>query len=195
MKIPLQYYLNEDALFLGKDLLGKYLMTCFNGILTGGLIIETESYLGIEDRASHAYNQRRTKRNEIMYAEGGNAYVFRCYGIHALFNIVTNSKDQPHAILIRAIKPLVGIETMLVRRNKKKLDRTLSGGPGTLTQALGIDVIHNGISLVGDKIWLEDHQISINPSLIQCTPRIGIDYAGEDAHKPWRFFVNPKDLE
>ncbi len=195
MKVPLEYYLNEDALFLGRDLIGKCLMTHFDGILTGGIIIETESYLGIEDQACHAYNRRRTKRNEIMYAEGGHAYVFRCYGIHALFNIVTNRKDHPHAILIRAIKPIVGIETMLIRRNKTKRDRTLSGGPGTLTQALGINVIHNGISLVGNEIWLEDLNIDIDPSLIQCSPRIGIDYAGEDAHKPWRFFVNPKDLE
>ncbi|KAF3361449.1 putative 3-methyladenine DNA glycosylase [Chlamydiales bacterium STE3] len=193
MKIASDYYLNEDTLFMGQDLLGKYLMTSFNNELTGGIIIETESYLGVEDRASHAFNNRRTKRNEVMYAEGGHAYVFRCYGIHALFNVVTSRREIPHAILIRAIKPVIGIETMLKRRKKSKVDSTLSGGPGTLTQALGIDLIHNGLSLSGCDIWLENREIAIEDGAIKSSPRIGIDYAGEDALKPWRFNLTLKE--
>lgn len=187
MKIPLSYYRQEDALFLGKDLLGKLLITRIDGVLTGGVIIETESYLGATDRASHAYQNRRTARNDVMYADGGIAYVFRCYGIHALFNIVTNRKEIPHAILIRGVKPLIGIEAMLARRNKQALDQTLASGPGNLTQALGIDTLHNGISLDGDLIWLESGHFNVLPEKINFTPRIGIDYAGEDVLKPWRF--------
>lgn len=194
MKLPLDYYLNDDVLFIGRDLIGKVLMTHFDNVLTGGIIIETESYLGIEDRASHAFNNRRTKRNEIMYAEGGHAYVFRCYGIHALFNVVTNQKDTPHAVLIRAIKPIIGLSDMLKRRNKNKVDHSLAGGPGTLTQALGIDVKHNGLLLTGDQIWIEDQKIAISKDAICTSPRIGIDYAGQDILKPWRFHINLKEL-
>lgn len=192
MKLPLEYYLNDDVLFVGKDLIGKVLMTHFDNVLTGGVIIETESYLGAIDRASHAYNNRRTKRNDIMYAEGGHAYVFKCYGIHALFNVVTNLKDTPHAVLIRAIKPIIGIDMMLKRRSKQKIDKTLAGGPGTLTQALGINVKHNGLSLTGNQIWIEDQKIALQKNAILTSPRIGIDYAGPDVHKPWRFYI--KDI-
>lgn len=187
MKLPIEYYKQSDVLFLGKDLLGKLLMTNIDGALTGGVITETESYLGFEDRASHAYGGRRTKRNEVMYAEGGVAYVFRCYGVHALFNVVTNQKEIPHAILIRSLKPLIGIDEMLLRRNKKKLDKTLTSGPGNLTRALGIDTLHNGISLDSDLIWIEKQDLTVLNKNIKFTPRIGIDYAGEDAFKPWRF--------
>lgn len=187
--LPIEFYLREDALEISQDLLGKILMTNIDGMQTGGMITETEAYMGPEDRASHAYGGRRTKRNEVMYQEGGVAYVYRIYGIHAMFNIVTNLCGIPHAILIRAIKPMHGIECMLKRRKKNIVNSTLTGGPGTLAQALGIDTIHNGQSLMGPVIWLEDHDIKINRKKIIKSPRVGIDYAGDHAHLHWRFRI------
>ncbi|MBS4166650.1 putative 3-methyladenine DNA glycosylase [Neochlamydia sp. AcF65] len=186
-KLPLDFYLRDDVLQISQELLGKVLMTCINGVYTGGIITETEAYRGPEDRASHAYGGRRTKRNEVMYHAGGHAYVYRIYGIHAMFNIVTNSIEIPHAILIRAIKPTIGVEQMIKRRYKTKNKASLAGGPGTLTQALGIDTIHNGLLLTGPLIWLEDHHICCEKKNLIIGPRVGIDYAGEHAHLPWRF--------
>lgn len=189
-RIPLDYYLHSDVLFLSRDLLGKLLMTCIDGVLTGGIITETEAYRGPEDKASHAYSGRRTPRNESMYARGGTCYVFRCYGIHNLFNIVTNQEEIPHAILIRAIQPVVGMETMLQRRGKKEFMPTLTSGPGSLAKALGIERHHDGISLSGKTIWIEDHGHRLRPEEILQTSRIGIDYAAEDALLPWRFVMD-----
>lgn len=186
-KLPLHFYQQDDVLDISRKLLGKYLFTYFNDTLTGGMIIETEAYRAPEDRASHAYGMRRTKRNEMMYATGGVCYVYLCYGLHSLFNIVTNQKEIPHAILIRAIKPQVGIETMLKRRNKQKIDCYLTGGPGTLSQALGINIFHNGLDLTGSEIWIEESGDCIEAEKIATLPRIGVDYAGEDALLPWRF--------
>ena len=188
-RIPLDYFLHSDVLYLSRDLLGKTLMTRINGTLTGGIITETEAYRGPEDKASHAYNGRRTPRNESMYARGGTCYVFRCYGIHNLFNIVTNQKEIPHAILIRAIQPVVGMETMLQRRGKNAVTPTLTAGPGSLAKALGIERDHDGISLAGKTIWIEDHGHQLRPEEIIQTPRIGIDYAAEHALLPWRFYL------
>lgn len=185
--LPLEFYIRDDALTISADLLGKVLMTYIDGVYTGGIITETEAYIGPEDRASHAYAGRRTKRNEVMYQQGGIAYVYRIYGIHAMFNIVTNREEIPHAILIRAIQPIIGIETILKRRGRAEISSTLAGGPGTLAQALSIDTIHNGLSLLGPNIWLEDHNIKIDEELIVKGPRVGIDYAGEHALLPWRF--------
>lgn len=187
--LPNSYYLSNDTLFLARDLLGKSLLTQIDGSLTGGIIVETEAYLGSDDRASHAYNHRRTKRNEAMYAAGGIAYVYLCYGIHFMFNIVTHGKDHPHAILIRAIHPTTGIETMLKRRKKPYISKILTSGPGTLTQALGITTLQNNTPLTGPLIWLEDRNHSFKNDEVIATPRIGIDYAGVDALKPWRFVV------
>lgn len=187
--IPTEFYLRDDVLEISQDLLGKVLMTHIDGLYTGGIITETEAYKGPEDKASHAFGGRRTKRNEVMYHHGGVAYVYLIYGIHAMFNIVTNNRDVPHAILIRAIKPLIGIEHMLKRRGKAKITPSLTKGPGTLTEALGIDTIHNGLSLTGPTIWLEDHHIAIKKKEIIKKPRVGIDYAGDHAHLPWRFIL------
>jgi DNA-3-methyladenine glycosylase len=189
--LPLKFYQREDVLEISQDLLGKVLMTHIDGFLTGGIITETEAYRGPEDRASHAYGGRRTKRNEVMYQAGGIAYVYRIYGIHAMFNIVTYSPGIPHAILIRAIQPTIGIEHMLKRRGKKEKSPTLTHGPGTLSQALGIDTIHNGVSLMGPLIWIEDQGIQVDKDKILAGPRVGVDYAGEDAFLPWRFRLEP----
>jgi len=187
--LPLSYYRHHDVLFLSRDLIGKFLMTFIDGVLTGGMIVETEAYRAPEDRASHAFGGRRTHRNAVMYAEGGFCYVYRCYGIHNLFNIVTNEANIPHAILIRAIEPIVGIEAMLQRRGKDTLHRTLTAGPGSLTKALGIQLIHNAQPLTGPLIWLEDRGIKFKDDQIIAKPRIGIDYAGEDAKLLWRFYL------
>jgi len=182
------YYLNKDVVFLAKDLIGKTLCSSINGKLTCGIITETEAYAGITDKASHAYGGRRTNRTETMYSKGGISYVYLCYGIHRLFNIVTNDKDIPHAILIRAIYPTKGIDEIIKRRGTK-LSNNLCVGPGKVSQALGINLLHNKLSLTGKEIWLQDDKIKIKESDIQVGPRIGIDYAGEDAKLPYRFFT------
>ena len=148
MKLPKSFYTREDVVTISKELLGKYLFTKINRTITGGIITETEAYAGVIDRASHAYNDRRTARTEVMYMEGGVAYVYLCYGIHHLFNIVTNVKDVPHAILIRAIYPIEGTKTMLKRRKKESADLKFTIGPGSMSEALGIKVDLSGTSLV-----------------------------------------------
>ncbi len=154
------------------------------------MIIETEAYKGAEDQACHAYKNRRTKRTEVMFSLGGVAYVYFCYGMHHLFNIVTHKKNVPHAILIRSIKPTHGIKTMLKRRKKTLVDKTLTNGPATTTQALGIHTSHSGLDLTGNQIWVEDRGVTLSKSQIIATPRIGIDYAGKDKDLPYRFLVN-----
>ena len=186
-KLLREFYVRPSVVQIAKDLLGKYLLTRLEDTATGGMIVETEAYAGPEDRASHAYNSRRTSRTEIMFHEGGVAYVYLCYGIHHLFNIVTNVEGIPHAILIRAIEPSDGIDQMLLRRNMKEVSPKLSGGPGTLTQALGIKTTHTQTDLTGEQIWLEDRGFLVPEDEIIAGPRVGVSYAGEDAENPWRF--------
>jgi DNA-3-methyladenine glycosylase len=188
-KLPLSFYQHEDVLKISRQLLGKYLLTNFDNFLTGGKILETEAYRAPEDRASHAYGMRRTKRNAMMYEAGGVCYIYLCYGLHSLLNIVTNQEGVPHAILIRAIEPIIGIETMLKRRHKDKVDRSLTNGPGVLAQALGITLSHNGLLLTGSQIWIEERGVLIREEEIITSPRIGVGYAGEDALLPWRFHL------
>ena len=187
MKLPRSFYLRKDVIKVAKDLLGKYLFTNIDGIFTGGIITETEAYSGIIDRASHAFGGRRTARNEVMYAEGGTSYVYLCYGIHSLFNVVTNEKEIPHAVLIRAIHPTHGIEHMLKRRKMPVLKKNLSGGPGTVAVALGIRLDHSKLSLLGKEIWIEDKGIIVRKNEIEISERIGCESAGEAAHYPYRF--------
>ncbi len=158
-------------------------------VRTSGIIVETEAYCGPEDRASHAYAGRRTARTEIMYADGGVAYVFLCYGMHHLFNVVTNRSGTPHAILIRAVEPDEGIPHMLHRRGHTRLTPRLAAGPGAMTRALGICGTHNGISLAGTQIWITGGPADIPTRAISARPRIGVDYAGRDARRPWRFIL------
>lgn len=187
LKLPKNFYLRDDVIQVSKELLGKVLYTRFNGKITAGIITETEAYAGVTDRASHAWNGRRTKRTEIMFCEGGMSYVYLCYGMHHLFNIVTNGIDVPHAVLIRAIRPVEGIATMEKRRGMLITKKHFSDGPATLTQALGIRTTHTGIDLTGNKIWLEDRSIRCNENEIIASPRVGVDYAGEHAKLQWRF--------
>ena len=188
-KLPAKFYKRGDILAISKDLLGKVLCTQFDDNLTSGIIVETEAYAGETDRASHAYGGKRTHRTEIMYASGGKTYIYLCYGIHHLFNVVTNIEGIPHAILIRAIKPTKGIEIMLQRRNKKKVTPSLAAGPGALTQALGITVANSGVSLKDNLIWLEDQNIFYSNQDIIAGPRVGVQYAGKDAQNSWRFQI------
>jgi DNA-3-methyladenine glycosylase len=194
MKLPISFYTRTDVVQVAKELLGKYLFTNLDGIFTGGIITETEAYNGIGDRASHAFGGRRTARTETMYSQGGTAYVYLCYGIHSLFNVVTNTKDNPHAVLIRAIHPVIGIDHMLKRRKMGLVKKNLSAGPGTVSEALGIHYSHSGLSLLGNKIWIEDKGIKVNKKNIIVSKRIGVDYAGEDAHLPYRFVLDPSVL-
>ncbi len=189
MKLKNEFYLRTDVVALARELLGKVLVTNFDRKKTSGIITETEAYNGFVDRASHAYRGKRTARNEHMYSHGGISYVYICYGMHHLFNVVTNVKDEPHAILIRAIKPLEEINHMLYRRNKLQVDKTLAGGPGTVAQALGIDKQHSGLSLHGNKIWIEDRNIEVKQEDIKIGPRIGVESAGADALLPYRFVL------
>jgi DNA-3-methyladenine glycosylase len=183
------FYQRKDVVKIARELLGKILVTQFDGITTAGRIVETEAYEGVVDKASHAWNGRRTARTEIMYAAGGTSYVYLCYGIHHLFNVVTNEKDTPHAVLIRAVEPLTGIEQMLLRTRKPKADFTLTKGPGNVSKALGIATHHTGLSLLQNEIYIATDGTTYPQSQIIATPRIGVDYAAEDALLPYRFIV------
>ncbi len=190
MKIlPINFYLNEDVIDIAQKLLGKYLFTNIDGMITAGMITETESYKGIEDKACHAYGGKKTNRNKTMFEMGGVAYVYLCYGMHSLLNVVTNKKDIPEAVLIRAIKPIVGVDIMLKRRKKSKVERSLTAGPGALTQALGITKKQNGKSFNSKNIWIEDRNIKISKKDIISSKRVGIAYAEEYVNKPWRFRI------
>jgi DNA-3-methyladenine glycosylase len=188
-KLDTSFYLRPNVLKIANELLGKILVTNWNGIITSGRIVECEAYNGIIDKASHAAGGRRTARNEIMYGMGGFSYVYLCYGIHHLFNVVTNLEDTPHAILIRALEPMEGIGEMLLRTGKKKLDNTLTRGPGNVSKALGIYTKHNGIFLSDEKLYIADDGKKYKKSEIIASPRIGVDYAGEDAKLLYRFYV------
>ena len=190
-KLSADFYQRDDVLLISRELLGTVLCTQFAGDLTSGIIVETEAYAGVTDKASHAYGGRRTKRTEIMYAKGGTAYVYLCYGIHHLFNVITNVEGVPHAVLIRAVQPLDGIDIMLRRRNLKNISNRLTAGPGILSQAMGISVHISGQSLLDKQIWIENREnnnISKDFKIIS-SPRVGVQYAGKDISNPWRFQV------
>ncbi len=186
-KLPKTFYTRHDVVKISKELLGKVLCTNIDGLLTKAIITETEAYAGTTDKASHAYGGRRTPRTEVMFAEGGCAYIYLCYGMHSLFNVVTSEKGIPHAVLIRAAQPLAGTEIMLQRSGKKRITPDMLQGPGKVAKALGLHFSLTGTNLLGNKIWIEDHNIKITEKNISSTPRIGIDYAGEDAKLPYRF--------
>ncbi|MCB0397377.1 MAG: DNA-3-methyladenine glycosylase [Flavobacteriales bacterium] len=193
VKLPRDFYLQEDVVHVARSLIGKFLVTCFGNVQTSGMIIETEAYAGEIDKASHAFGNRRTKRTETMFGEGGTAYVYLCYGIHHLFNVVTNQKDIPHAVLIRALRPVDGKEVIRERRNGMKDEKKWCAGPGTLSQSLGIRTEHDGMNLSGTSIWLEDRGVQVSSGDILSGPRVGVDYAGDHALWPYRFLYQPQD--
>lgn len=196
-EIPLSFYRQTDVVQIARGLLGKSLYTEFRGAITGGIIIETEAYAGVTDKASHAYGRRYTERTQIMYREGGYVYVYLCYGIHSLFNIVTNTEGVPDAVLIRGIFPTVGMEVMLERRKMLKMGPDFCKGPGKLSKALGIHYSHSGMLLSaseennGMKIWVEESGVTVPDEDIIISPRVGVDYAAEDALRPYRFELKP----
>lgn len=187
-KLPKYFYQREDVLQIARELLGKLLVTEFDGQRTAGRIVECEAYAGAGDRASHAFGGRRTARVEPMYAEGGIAYIYLCYGIHHLFNVVTNQKDIPHAILIRGIEPVDGIDIMQERAPSRYVYQ-LGRGPGKLSKALGIHTYYTGYDLEGEEIYLYDDGFIYPKKLIKTSPRIGVDYAGDDAFLHYRFYI------
>lgn len=188
-KLPLSFYQQDDVVAISRQLIGKVLCTQIGDApMTSGIITETEAYCGRGDKACHANNGTRTERTETMYQDGGIAYIYLCYGIHHLFNIVTNTKNRADAVLIRSIKPEDGKETMLKRRKAQKIQPALTAGPGRLTQALGITTDFDGATLSGNTIWIENRGYSFSDDGLTATKRIGVDYAGEDADLPWRFY-------
>ena len=191
MILPQSFYLREDVVQISKDLLGKLLVTNFDNQITVGKIVETEAYRAPDDKACHAHNNRFTNRTKIMFENGGVAYVYLCYGIHHMFNIVTGPKGMAHAILIRAVEPVENVEVMLQRRNLSKIKRNLTAGPGILTKALGINTSHYGMTLFDNKspIWVEDGGEVVQEKEIISSPRVGIDYAEECALWDWRFRI------
>ena len=193
------FFRQDDTIQIARDLLGKVLITNIKGCTTAGMIVETEAYNGAEDKACHAFGRRFTKRTQVMYMEGGAAYVYLCYGLHHLFNIVTNIADTPHAVLIRAAEPLIGMDTMLQRTGKTKADYTLTKGPGNMSKAFGITKLHTGLLLDTEELFIAQPAYAqkafeialplVTEKDIVVTPRIGVDYAGEDAQLLYRFYV------
>jgi DNA-3-methyladenine glycosylase len=188
-KLTNQFYAGNNVLHIARLLLGKIIVTQIDGQLTSARIVETEAYIGLSDKASHSFAGRRTQRNEHMYASGGTSYVYICYGMHHLFNVVTNKKDVPDAVLIRAAAPLTGIDIMLKRTGKLQLDNTLTKGPGNMSKALGITKIHSGISLQQTAIFIADDGFQLQDEAIGTSKRIGVESAGAAALLPYRFYI------
>lgn len=187
-KLPYSFYQQEDVVDLAKQLIGKRLFTQVDSKVTSGIIVETEAYNGVTDKASHAYGNRLTSRTSTMYEPGGLTYVYLCYGIHHLLNVVTGTKNNPQAVLIRGVEPLEGIEFMLERRNMQQLGPRITAGPGSVAKAFGIDKNLNAKDLLGEEIWIEEG-IQIQRNQIIASARVGVDYAEDHALLPWRFYV------
>jgi len=188
-KLPRDFYTRAGVLAVARDLLGQLLVVpAEDGTRVSGIIVETEAYRGPEDRASHAHGGRRTERTETMYLVGGTAYVYFVYGMHHQFNVVTNVAESPHAVLIRALEPVDGTDLMRRRRHGQPV-ANLTSGPGKLCTALGIDRGLDRADLLGDRAWIEQGEHRIQPSAIARGPRIGIEYAGDWAKVPWRFWI------
>lgn len=196
--LPRSFYLRSDVIRIARELLGKYLVTRVDGCLFSGMICETEAYAGITDRASHAFGGRRSARTEIMYRRGGTAYVYLCYGVHSLFNVVTNLEGIPDAVLVRGIIPAEGVAEMCKRAGKTTLGADAGIGPGKVAKLLGIHYSLSGLDLVdsvnksGQAVWIEDRGVSIEPSAILTGPRVGVAYAGPDSLLPYRFRIRPE---
>jgi DNA-3-methyladenine glycosylase len=188
MKLDRAFYQRDNVVQIARELLGKVLVTVSNGQLTSGMIVETEAY-SWKERGCHAYQNRKTGRNAVMFLPGGITYVYLCYGMHNMVNVVTNRENVAEAVLIRALEPLDGIDVMRQRRkmNGESLS-SLASGPGKLTRAMGIDRNFNGKPLTGEEIWIEEGE-KISSRKVVASTRIGIAYAGEDAKLPWRFYI------
>ncbi len=188
VRLAAAFYQRDDVLRVAQELLGQILVTRFDGVRTAGRITEVEAYRAPDDRACHAWNNRRTPRTEVMFQVGGRAYIYLCYGIHHLFNVVTGPEGAAHAVLVRAVEPVEGLDCMLERRRAKRAGPALTTGPGALAQALGLHTRFSGQSLLApdSPVWIEPGEA---PRTIASGPRIGVDYAGECAAWPWRFWA------
>ncbi len=188
-KLPIQFYERNDVVIIANELIGKIVVTVFEGLTTAGRIVETEAYIGLIDKASHSFGGKRTARNEHMYAAAGTAYVYICYGMHHLFNVVTNKKDIPDAILIRAVEPMLGVDLMLKRTGKIKSDNSLTKGPGNVAKALGISKDYSGTNLLKHEIYIAEDDFIIQNKVIGTSRRIGVESSGEAALLPYRFYM------
>lgn len=188
-KLPLSFYNRTDVVQIAKEMLGKIVVTHINGRFTSGRIVETEAYVAITDKASHSFGGRRTSRNEHMYSPAGTAYIYVCYGIHQMLNVVTNEENIPDAVLIRGVEPIEGVDVMLERTGKPIFDHTLSRGPGNVGKALGIFKHHSGLHLTDHEIYLADDGYVVDEKNIGISKRIGVESAGKDALLPYRFYV------
>ena len=190
-RLPRKFFLQPDVVAASRALLGKYLVTAIDGEQTAGMIVETEAYRAPDDKACHAWNNRRTKRTETLFAEGGHAYVYLCYGIHHLFNVVTGPAEVAQAVLIRAIEPTDNLARQLARRGRDRVRPQLTAGPGVMSKALGIRTDHDALDLRASDspIWLEDRGRVVSEADIASGPRVGVAYAAECAEWPWRFWI------
>lgn len=185
-KLSSEFY-RRNTQTVARQLLGKKLVHQVNGQRLSGLITETEAYLGIKDRACHSFGGRSTERIQSMYLDGGHAYVYFIYGMYFCFNVVTRSDRHPEAVLIRALEPLEGIEQMEINRNENNIKK-LANGPGKLCLALDINKKQDGLSLLGDEIFIEDYQ-NVPRTKIVSRPRVGISSAQEAVLWPLRFYI------
>lgn len=187
MKLTESFYAETDVVKLAKGLLGKFLVSDLKGGITSGMIVETEAY-SWRERGCHAFGGKMTKRNAVMFGPGGFSYVYLCYGMYELFNVVTNKEGVAEAVLIRALQPQDGLNVMLKRCNTSKIKR-ITSGPGKLTRALAITRDLNNVSLMSDMIWIEDRGVSIKPADCVASARIGLNMNNDDARLPWRFTI------
>ena len=189
-KLPLNFYNRKDVVKIARELLGKIVVTNIDGKITSGRIVETEAYVAHIDKASHSFAGRRTPKNEHMYSPAGTAYIYICYGMHQMLNVVTNKKNIPDAVLIRAIEPMNGIDTMLKRTGKADLNNTLTKGPGNVGKALGISKKYSGKNLLDDDIFIYyDEESAVSEKMAGSSKRIGVESAGADALLPYRFYI------
>lgn len=190
MRLGCDFY-QKNAVKAAQDLLGKIIVRKYKGKTIKVKIVDTEAYSGAADKASHAYNNKKTKRTETMFSKGGVSYIYLIYGIHYCLNIVTAAEGKPDAVLIRAVEPLVGLDFIKANRKiktRKKVD--LTNGPGKLSQALNIDKSLNNCDLVkSNKLYLITDKNEESSFKIEAAPRINIDYAEDYKDKKWRFYI------
>lgn len=195
MKLKRKFY-NRPTLDVAKDLLGKKIVHYINGKRLVGKIVEVEAYIGAIDKAAHSYNNRRTKRSEIMFGPPGYAYVYLIYGMYNCINVVTQNEGKGTAVLIRAVEPVENIETMAYNRYNRPIESlkkrqiiNLTDGPGKLCMAMGITkAANNGMDLCGNTLWIEKAAEDRTFEIVRTT-RVNIDYAEEAVHFPWRFYI------
>ncbi|MGF7142063.1 DNA-3-methyladenine glycosylase [Anaerotaenia torta] len=192
-KLDREFY-DRDSVVVAKELLGKVLVREIEGQRVSARIVEAEAYMGVIDKAAHSYGGKRTPRVEVMYGEPGFSYIYMIYGMYHCFNIVTNKRGTPQAVLIRAVEPLKGIEWMANKRFGKPYEqltksqrRGLTSGPGRLCGALSLDRSFNGVDLCGNELYVEEG--GNEEFEIVETKRVGIDYAEEAKDYLWRFYV------